>query len=61
MARLLKDKLQKLPTAQKPVHGVEVEKFPQAKETIDVRVQDQTMLICFLDIRGIMHTQRDHC
>jgi hypothetical protein len=34
-------KLQKLPTGQTPVHGVEIEEFPQAKEATDVEVQGQ--------------------
>jgi hypothetical protein len=43
-------KLQKLPTGQTPVHGVEIEAFPHAKETTDVNVQYRN-----IDIRGIIH------
>jgi hypothetical protein len=31
-------KLQKSPKGQTPVHGVEIEEFPQAKEATDVKV-----------------------
>jgi hypothetical protein len=54
-----------LSQGQTPVHGVEIEEFPQAQETTDVKVHDQNnvdllfrhqeyhvLLIC---------TQRDHC
>jgi hypothetical protein len=34
-------KLQKSPAGQKPVHGINLEEFPQAKEDTDVKVQDQ--------------------
>jgi hypothetical protein len=48
-------KLQKLPTGQTPVHGVETEEFPQVKEATDVKVQDQRNVDHFFDIRGIIH------
>jgi hypothetical protein len=38
-----------------PVHGVEIEKFPQAKEAMDVKYKIKIMLICFFDIRGTIH------
>jgi hypothetical protein len=34
-------KVQKSPTGQTPVPGVEIEEFSQAKEATDVEVQDQ--------------------
>jgi hypothetical protein len=48
-------KLQKLSTDQVPVHGVEIEEFSWAKVATDVKVQDQSMLICFFDISVIIH------
>jgi hypothetical protein len=34
-------KLQKSPTGQMPIHGMESEEFPQVKEATDVKFQDQ--------------------
>jgi hypothetical protein len=34
---------------------VEIEKFSQAKEAKDVKVQDQNNVAYFFDIRGIIH------
>jgi hypothetical protein len=41
-------KLYKSPAGQMPVHGLEIEEFPQAKEATDVKVQDQNndVLLC---------------
>jgi hypothetical protein len=33
-------KLQKSPTGQMPVHGMEIRELPQAKEATDIKVQD---------------------
>jgi hypothetical protein len=34
-------KMQKSTTGRTPVHGVDIEEFPQAKEALDVNAQDQ--------------------
>jgi hypothetical protein len=42
-------KLQISPTGQTPVHGVDIKEFPQAKDAMDVKVQDQNnveLLFC---------------
>jgi hypothetical protein len=40
-------KLQKSPTGQMPVRGVDIEEFPQAKEATDIKVQDQNNVDLF--------------
>jgi hypothetical protein len=48
-------KLQKSPTGQTPIHGVETEEFPHVEEAIGVKVQDKNNVDHFFDIRGIIH------
>jgi hypothetical protein len=50
-------KLQKSPTGQTPLRGVEIEKLPQTKQATDIEVQHENNVDIFFDIWSIIHLQ----